>query len=202
MPRAIRTYVRAVDRVSGWVGVVAMYLIFAMVGILLLDAVTRNVIEVPLHWCIELAQFTLAAYYFMGGAFTLRNDDHVRMDLFYERLSVRGKARMDLATVGCLLFYLVVLLIGSISSLRYAIETNETRFSMWNPSMVPIKSLMVACLVLMVLQAVALVFKHAATLRGEPLDDGPPGSGEPEPDTPAAATAGATGANVTGARGA
>lgn len=195
MPRAIRTYVRAVDRVSGWVGVVAMYLIFAMVGILLLDAVTRNVIEVPLHWCIELAQFTLAAYYFMGGAFTLRNDDHVRMDLFYERLSTRGRARMDLATVGCLLFYLVVLLIGSISSLRYAIETNETRFSMWNPSMVPIKSLMVACLVLMVLQAVALVFKHVATLRGDPLDGGPP----PEPDTPAAATAGAADAHVTGA---
>lgn len=171
MPPVIRAYVRIVDRVSGWIGLVAMYLIFAMVAILLLDAVTRNVVEVPLHWCIELAQFTLAAYYFMGGALTLRNDDHVRMDLFYEKLSVRGKARMDLATVGCLLFYLVVLLIGSISSLRYAIETDETRFSMWNPSMIPIKSLMVGCIVLMVLQAVALLCKHVATLRGEPLDE-------------------------------
>lgn len=171
MPPVIRAYVRIVDRVSGWIGLVAMYLIFAMVAILLLDAVTRNVVEVPLHWCIELAQFTLAAYYFMGGALTLRNDDHVRMDLFYEKLSVRGKARMDLATVGCLLFYLVVLLIGSISSLRYAIETDETRFSMWNPSMIPIKSLMVGCIVLMVLQAVALLCKHVATLRGESLDE-------------------------------
>ena len=184
MPPVIRAYVRAVDRVSGWVGLVAMYLIFAMVAILLLDAVTRNVIEVPLHWCIELAQFTLAAYYFMGGALTLRNDDHVRMDLFYERLSARGKARMDLATVGCLLFYLVVLLIGSVSSLRYAIETGETRFSMWNPSMIPIKSLMVGCLVLMVLQALALLFKHVATLRGDPLDPA-----LPDADSPAAATA-------------
>ena len=51
------------------------------------------------------------------------------MDLFYEKLSVRGKARMDLATVGCLLFYLVVLLIGSISSLRYAIERRMRRGS-------------------------------------------------------------------------
>lgn len=166
MPAAIRHYVRIIDRLSDYVGYVAMMLIFVMVGVLLLDAVTRNVIHFPLHWCIEFAQFTLAAYYFMGGAMTLRDDSHVRMDLFYERLSVRGKAKMDLFTIGCMLFYLVVLLIGSVSSLTYAIETGERRFSMWNPSMIPIKVLMVACLVLMLLQGVSLVFKHIATIRG------------------------------------
>jgi TRAP-type mannitol/chloroaromatic compound transport system permease small subunit len=169
MPNVIRTYVRLIDRMSDYVGYVAMYLIFLMVAILLLDAVTRNVIQIPLHWAIEAAQFTLAAYYFMGGAMTLKNNDHVRMDLFYERLSERGKAWMDLATVGCLLFYLVVMLIGSISSLEYAIQTGERRFSMWNPSMIPIKVLIVGCIVLMVLQTVSLIFKHVATLRGADL---------------------------------
>ncbi|ALG91907.1 MULTISPECIES: TRAP transporter small permease subunit [Actibacterium] len=169
MPNVIRTYVRLIDRMSDYVGYVAMYLIFLMVAILLLDAVMRNVIQIPLHWAIEAAQFTLAAYYFMGGAMTLKNNDHVRMDLFYEHLSERGKAWMDLATIGCLLFYLVVMLIGSISSLEYAIQTGERRFSMWNPSMIPIKVLIVACIVLMVLQTVSLIFKHVATLRGADL---------------------------------
>jgi TRAP-type mannitol/chloroaromatic compound transport system permease small subunit len=131
--------------------------------------VTRNVVHIPLHWCIEFAQFTLAAYYFMGGAMTIKDDSHVRMDLFYERLSPRGRAKMDLVTIGCMLFYLSVMLIGSISSLKYAIETGERRFSMWNPSMIPIKALMVACLILMLLQGVSLVFKHIATLRGADL---------------------------------
>lgn len=170
MPRAIRIYVRVMDRAAGLVGLLAMYLIFVMVGVLLLDAVTRNVINIPLHWCVEFAQFTLAAYYFMGGAMTLRDDSHVRMDLFYSGLSRRGKARMDLLTIGCLIFYLAVLLVGSISSLEYAIQTNERRFSMWNPSMIPIKALMVGCIVLMLMQSVALLFKHIATLRGEALE--------------------------------
>ena len=61
------------------------------------------------------------------------------MDLFYDRLSVKGKAWMDLVTSGCLFFYLAVMLMGSISSLQYAIATGERRFSMWNPSMIPIK---------------------------------------------------------------
>ena len=159
MRNAIKSYVT-----------VAMYLIFAMIGILLLDAITRNVIQIPLHWPVELAQFTLAAYYFMGGAKTLKDNSHVRMDLFYDNLSDRGKARLDAVTISCLLFYLVVL-IGSISSLQYAIDTGERRFSMWNPSVIPIKALMVACIVLMILQTISLFFKYMAEARTAPQGD-------------------------------
>lgn len=167
MPQVIQAYVRIVDKVSDYVGYLAASLIFFMGATLLLDAVTRNVLNMPVHWAIELTQFTLAAYYFMGGPFTLKNDSHVRMDLWYANLSPRGKAKLDLVTVWCMIFYLGVMLIGSISSLQYAIETNEKRFSMWNPSVIPIKALLTVCLVLMLLQALALVFKHIATLRGE-----------------------------------
>lgn len=167
MRGAVKTYVRIVDGLSQVVGLLAMYLIFLMIAVLISDAVADNVFDMPIHWGVELTQFTLAAYYFMGGAATLKNGAHARMDLFYERLSERGRARMDLLTIGCLLFYLVVLFIGSVSSLEYAVETDERRFSMWNPSMVPIKALMVVCLALMILQAVSEVFKHLAVLRRE-----------------------------------
>ena len=169
MPHLIRAYVRIVDKVSDYVGYLAASLIFFMGATLLLDAVTRNVLNVPVHWAIELTQFTLAAYYFMGGPITLKNNEHVRMDLWYANMSERGKAKLDLVTVWCMIFYLGVMLVGSISSLQYAIETNEKRFSMWNPSVIPIKALLTVCLVLMLLQAFALVFKHIATLRGKPL---------------------------------
>ena len=169
MHPAIGAYVRFVDRFSDYVGLIAMYLIFVMIAVLLGDVISDSVFDFPIHWGVELTQFTLAAYYFMGGAATLKNGNHVRMDLFYDNLSDAGKARMDAITIGCLLFYLVVLLIGSISSLGYAIETGERRFSMWNPSMIPIKALMVGCIVLMILQSISELFKHIATLRGEAI---------------------------------
>ena len=87
------------------------------------------------------------------------------MDLFYDNLSPCGKARLDAVTVFCLLFYLCVMLFGSISSLQYAISTNETRFSMWNPSVIPIKMLMVACIVLMILQTISLIIKYVSAAR-------------------------------------
>ncbi len=169
MSSALRAYVRWTDWISDKVGIAAMSLVVVMIGVLLLDAITRNVIRMPLHWCIEVAQFTLAAYYFMGGPMTLKDNAHVRMDLLYANASERGKHWIDLVTSFCLIFYLAVLFIGSVSSLNYAIETNEKRFSIWNPSMIPIKALMVACLVLMIMQAVALALRHVAALRGKSL---------------------------------
>ncbi|MFC7703549.1 TRAP transporter small permease subunit [Plastorhodobacter daqingensis] len=169
MPRIIRLYVRYVDGLSHLIGLIAMYLIFVMIAVLLLDAVTRNALNIPLHWCIEFAQFTLAAYYFAGGAYTLKEGAHARMDVFYERLGQKGRARMDLITAFCLLFYLGVLLWGSISSTLYAIEYDQRNFSMWNPSMIPIKVIMVLAIGLMILQAISMIFKDWARLRGGSL---------------------------------
>ena len=169
MPRPFLLYVKYVDFVSEKVGRVAMLLVFVMIGVLLLDAITRNVIRIPLSWCVEMAQFTMAAYYILGGAYSMQLGDHVRMDLIYDRVSATMKAKLDVATSGCLLFYLVCLLFGSISSTIYAIETGQRKFSMWNPSMIPIKCIMVFGIVLMLLQAISMLFKDIAKARGRAI---------------------------------
>ena len=166
MPAFVVKYVRVVDYISTRFGRIAMFLIFLMIGTLLLDAVTRNVLNLPLFWCVELAQFTLAAYYIMGGAYSMQLGTHVRMDLVYDRLSEKNKARMDSFTAIFLVVYLIVLLIGSISSTIYSIETNQRLFSMWNPSVVPIKIIMVLGILLILMQAISTLFKDLAKARG------------------------------------
>ena len=169
MPSFVVKYVRVVDYLSTRFGRIAMYLIFLMIGTLLLDAVTRNMLNIPLFWCVELAQFTLAAYYIMGGPYSMQLESHVRMDLLYDRLSERNKARMDSFTAIFLVVYLIVLLIGCISSTVYSIETNQRLFSMWNPSVVPIKLIMLFGIFLMLLQALSTFFKDLAKARGMEL---------------------------------
>lgn len=165
MPGPIIRYVRVIDWISHTVGLVAMYLIFAMIAVLLLDAVTRNIVNIPLHWCIEMAQMILAAYYVLGGAHSIQLGDHVRMDLIYDRLSATGKAKLDVVTGGCLIFYLVTLLWGSISSTLYSYQYNQKLMSVWNPPVWPIKAVMVAGIVLMLLQVFATLFKDIARAR-------------------------------------
>lgn len=171
MPRPFRLYVAVVDRFSKAVGLVTMYLVLVMMAVLLVNAFTRNVLNIPLSWAIESAQFILAAYYIVGGAYSLQLGDHVRMDLLYERLSETGKAKLDAFTNGFLVFYLVCLLIGSLSSAKYAIDYDQRNFSMWNPSMIPIKVIMVCGIVLVLLQALSILIKDIAKARGTPLPD-------------------------------
>ncbi len=167
MPKFVILYVKYIDYISTKFGRLAMYMIFIMIGTLLLSSITRTILNIPLSWCVEMAQFTLAAYYIMGGAYSLQLDDHVRMDLFYDRYSDKTKARIDVFTSFFLLFYLGCLLYGSISSLEYAIEYDQRKFSQWNPSMIPIKAIMVFGIVLMILQSVSIFFKDLAKAQGK-----------------------------------
>ena len=146
-----------------------MYAIFLMIGTLLLGALTRNVLNIPLSWTVEMAQFTMTAYYLVGGAYSMQLNDHVRMDLVYDHLSEKGKANMDSFTSLFLVVYLVCLLIGSISSTMYAIEYGQRKFSQWNPSMIPIKVIMVFGIILMLLQAISTFFKDRAKAKGQSL---------------------------------
>ncbi|MDH3413310.1 MAG: TRAP transporter small permease subunit [Gammaproteobacteria bacterium] len=167
MPRAIKLFVRAVDAVSRVVGRMTMYLIFAMMGILLFGAISRSFFNVPFIWVVEMAQFVMTAYYLLGGAYSLQLDSHVRMDLLYGRWSPRMQAMVD-AVTGCLLiFYLVILLYGGISSTQYAIEYGQKNYSVWAPPMAPIKVIMSIGIAMMLLQVIATLFKDLETAKGE-----------------------------------
>ncbi len=169
MPEAIKRYVRYVEAVNYRVGRFAMYLIFLMIGILLVSAISRSFFNIPFSWAIEFAQFTMAAYYLLGGAYTMQNDAHVRMDLLYERWPVKKRAFADSITAFCLIFYLGVLLYGGFSSTGYALQYGQKNYSAWAPYMAPIKIIMTFGIFLMLLQAIAQFFRDLATAQGKDI---------------------------------
>ena len=162
MPSIIKYYVNTIDYISLKTGRATMYLVFVMMFILILSFVTRNIINIPLIWIIEMAQFVMTGYYLLGGGYSMLTDDHVRMDLIYSKLKDKTKALLDSLTSVFLVFYLVILLIGSISSLTYTIETNQRLFTAWAPYVWPIKSIMTFGILLMLLQSIAIFFKDVA----------------------------------------
>ena len=169
MPKFISFYVSIVDNICERVGKFVMYGIFLMMFLLILSFVTRNIINFPLMWIIEMAQFIITAYYILGGSYSMITNDHVRMDLFYSKFSEKNKARMDAFTSIFLFFYLVTLLYGSISSLTYTLETNQRLFTAWRPYVWPIKSFMTFGILLMLLQTVSMFFKDLYRIKGETI---------------------------------
>ena len=168
MPKAIKIYVRYVDAANRGVGLFAMYLVFMLMGILLYSSISKNLFN-PSLWTLEMAQFTMVAYYLLGGGRSMQLDSHVRMDLLYGRWSDRTKASVDTVTDLFLIFFLILLLYGSYSSTEYALKYAEKSYSSWAPRMAPIKIVMMIGIVMMLLQVIATFFKDLAKAIGKPL---------------------------------
>lgn len=163
-----RKYVRIVDAINYRVGRFSMYLLYVLMGILLWSSIS-NIIRQNAIWTLEMAQFTMVAYYMLGGPYSLQLDSNVRMDLLYGQWSDRTKAWVDAFSIFALMFYLGVLLYGAVESTAYSLEYAERSPTAWRPYIAPVKIVMVVGILLMLLQAVSIFFKDVARLRGEEL---------------------------------
>ncbi len=195
MPTFIVRYVRIIDAMNYRIGRVMMYGIFVMVGVLLWSSFSKTFFQ-PSRWTLEIAQFSLVAYYLLGGPYSIQLGANVRMDLFYGSWSTRQKAWVDAFTVWFLVFYLGVVLYGAIGSTAYALgyfgDSPITFFrhliysyitggaeaagkllgyverspTAFRPYLWPVKTLASIGIFLMLLQAISEFFKDVATLRG------------------------------------
>ena len=168
MPKPVRLYVRWIDAMNRVVGRLVMYGVFVMMGILLYSSISKTFL-LPALWTLEMAQFAMVAYFLLGGAYAIQLDAHVRMDLVYGTWSDRTRAVVDAFTALFLLFFLVMLLYGGISSTQYALQYDERSYSAWAPLMAPIKIIMCIGVVLTLLQAIATFFKDLAKATGKSL---------------------------------
>lgn len=170
MPRIVQAYVHGVDAVNRTLGRVVMYAVFFfMLGLLLYASISRTLLGAPINWAVEMAQFSLAAYYLLGGGYSLQQDAHVRMDLIYARWRLRKQAFVDSLTAFFIVFYLGVLLLGGLSSTQYALEFGQKNYSSWGPPLAPIKIIMCIGVLLMLLQAIAIFFRDLGKAIGRPI---------------------------------
>ena len=77
---------------------------------------------------------------------------------------------VDVVTILFLVFYLVFLLYGGLSSTHYALKYGEESYSAWAPKMAPVKIVMCVGIALMLLQAVAVFLRDLAEVTGRTIE--------------------------------
>lgn len=169
MISVMKRYVRVVDRMNYAVGRIVMYGIFVMMGVLMWSTISK-VTLVPSLWTLEVAQYAMVAYFLLGGPYSVQLNANIRMDLFYSSWSDRRKTWTDAFTVLFLIFYLGVLLYGSVDSTIYSYEYQQRSPSAWRPYIWPVKAIMVIGIFLMLLQAISEFFKDIIKLREGDVD--------------------------------
>lgn len=93
-----------IDRISAWLGKAASWLTLLMVLVTFVIVVMRYVFDAGMIWLQESVTWMHAIVFMVGAAYTLQQEEHVRVDVFYRAMSARRRAWVD--ALGVVLFIL------------------------------------------------------------------------------------------------
>jgi TRAP-type mannitol/chloroaromatic compound transport system permease small subunit len=92
----LRSLAYGLEQLSEYSGRLAAWLSLLMVLVTFAVVVLRYLFDLGWIAMQESATYLHAALFLLGAAYTLRHRGHVRVDIFYNRLSVRSRALIDL----------------------------------------------------------------------------------------------------------
>ena len=162
---------RAIDALTGRIGRAVAWLTLAMVLIGAFNAIARYSgrflgVSLSSNAWIELQWYLFSLVFLLGAAWVLREDAHVRVDVFYARASERVQAWINI--VGILLLLLPFSLFAlwvSWPSVRNAWRIREGSPDPGGLPRWPLKPLVLLCFALLVLQGVAELIRQIDRLR-------------------------------------
>ena len=159
-------FTRAVDKLSGWAGHFVAYWSVLAVFVYYYEVVARYVFNSPTNWAHESMFLMFGMQYLICGAFALREDAHVRVDVIYEQFSEKTKAWMDIVTSIFFFVFTIALLVTGIIFALDSISVWEVSFTEWAIQYWPVKVTIAVGAFLIALQGVAKLTKDIAYLRG------------------------------------
>lgn len=94
----------ALDRISMFAGRLTAWLTLFMVVVTFVVVVMRYVFDAGAIWLQESVVWMHAVVFMLGAAYTLQQEEHVRVDIFYRNMSERRRALVDVLGVLFFLF--------------------------------------------------------------------------------------------------
>lgn len=156
----------AIDTISGWSGEFVCYWSVIAVFVYYYEVLARYVFNSPTNWAHESMFLMFGMQYLLSGAYALREDAHVRVDVLYLRLSARNKVLVDILTSVFFFIFAGTLLVTGWTFLGDAVSVWEVSFTEWGIQYWPVKISIVLGALLLLLQGVSKLIKDVILLFG------------------------------------
>lgn len=163
----MQRYCIAIDSLSMWVGKAFGWLILILTLGVSYEVLVRYAFRAPTTWAFDFSYITYGAMFLMAGAYTLSRNGHVRADVLYRFWKPTTQAKMDLVLY--ILFFLPAVAAFIYAGWNYAAMSVRFReVSIFSPAGVPVfplKALVPATGVLLLLQGIAEIFRCIMCIR-------------------------------------
>jgi TRAP-type mannitol/chloroaromatic compound transport system permease small subunit len=158
--------VRAIERVTGSIGIMASFAIVPLVLATCYEVFSRYVLDAPTVWAYEVGYTLTGSHFLLGLAYTLAVGAHIRIDIFSGKFSPRTRAIIDLAAYAVILPLLVWLSYALFQHLATGyLRSERSGQSAMNLPVWPFRIVFFTAFTLLALQVLAEVIKSARVLR-------------------------------------
>ena len=157
----------SIDWVNDKLGVAANWLVLLACLISAGNAMIRYAFDLSSNAWLEVQWYMFAGIVMFGASYTLRRNEHVRVDILYLRLSERGQLWVDLlGTIVFLVPVCVMLVWLSWSFFLYSFISDEQSSNAGGLLRWPAKLTLPAGFALVTLQGLSEIIKRMAAIRG------------------------------------
>jgi TRAP-type mannitol/chloroaromatic compound transport system permease small subunit len=156
---------RVIDAVNDKFGALATWLVLIACLISTGNALSRHFLNLSSNAWLEVQWYMFAAMVLLGGPYTLKVNEHVRVDLLYSSVSERTRLWIDI--LGGLLFLLPICVILVYFTWPWFVESWRIHESSSNAGGLvrwPVKLLLPLGFTLMALQGISEIIKRCAAL--------------------------------------
>ncbi|MEM0938835.1 MAG: TRAP transporter small permease subunit [Bacteroidota bacterium] len=158
-----------IDQINIAIGKTTSWLTLVLVLIIVFDVACRYLFSITSAATFELEWHLFAVIFLLGSAWTLQEDKHVRVDVFYHNFSARNKAWINL--IGTLLFLIPFCVVGfweSLSFVKYSYILRETSPQPGGlPARYVIKSSIPVGFFFLGLQSISVILKSLKTINND-----------------------------------
>ncbi|TET42357.1 MAG: TRAP transporter small permease subunit [Dehalococcoidia bacterium] len=153
----MRSTLRVIDFISEWSGRTIKWLCVAVVLVLCYEVALRYIFGAPTIWVFIVSRMLGCSIVILGAAYTLRENKHVRVDVFYSRLPPKAKATVDMICALIFFFPLMYVLIRtSADYMLFSLSMGQViKWTPWYPPFAPLRAVILLGFCLLTLQGVA-----------------------------------------------
>ena len=157
------------DRLSAQLGKASAWLTLLMVLVTVVVVIMRYVFDAGLIWLQESVVWMHAFVFMVGAAYTLQQEEHVRVDIFYRRMSPERRAWVDL--IGVVVFLSPLCLFLGFKAWDFVAvswklkEASRESGGLPYPLIPMLKSILLVMPLTLGLQGIALLLRSVTTIR-------------------------------------
>jgi TRAP-type mannitol/chloroaromatic compound transport system permease small subunit len=123
------------------------------------EVLARYVFNSPTNWVHESMFLMFGMQYLLSGAYAYKEDQHVRVDVLYSKLSTRNKAICDIVTSVFFFIFIGTMLWTGARFAMDAIRFDEHSFTEWGVQYWPVKLAIPVGAALILLQGICKLIK-------------------------------------------